>query len=77
MGTDSYMESKTTASWWRRDWAKKEKGPMDMDNSVVIVGGRGIRGLNGNGKIKIKIKKLLGQNSHVLHTSWHMHMYVN
>ena len=35
--------------------SKKEKGLRDMDNSVVIVGG-GIRGLNGNGKKKIKQK---------------------
>ena len=32
-------------------WSKKEKGLMDMDNSVVIAGGRrSIMGLNGNGK---------------------------
>ena len=30
--------------------SKKEKGLMDMDNSVVIAGRRGVRGLNGNGK---------------------------
>ena len=30
--------------------SKKGKGLMDMDNSVVIVGGEGIRGINGNGK---------------------------
>ena len=35
---------------------QKEKGLMDMDNSVVIAGGEGIRGLNGNGKNTIKIK---------------------
>ena len=29
---------------------KKEKGLMDMDNSMVIVGGEGIRGINGNEK---------------------------
>ena len=29
---------------------------MDMDNSVVIAGGRGYRGLKGNGKNTIKIK---------------------
>ena len=29
--------------------SKKEKGFVDMDNSVVIVG-EGIRGANGNGK---------------------------
>ena len=34
-----------------RGWSKKDKGPVDMNNSVVIVGGKGgIRGLNGNGK---------------------------
>ena len=38
---------------------KKEKGLMDMDNSVVIVVGRewmeveeGIKGINSNGKIQ-------------------------
>ena len=35
---------------------QKEKGLMDMDNSVVIAGGEDIRGLNGNGKNTIKIK---------------------
>ena len=31
--------------------SKKEKGLMDMDNSVVILGGEGsIRELNGNGR---------------------------
>ena len=35
--------------------SKKEKGLMDVDNSVVIAGGEGgIRGLNGNGKNTIK-----------------------
>ena len=29
---------------------KKEKGRMDVDNSVVIAGGRGFKGLNSNGK---------------------------
>ena len=30
-----------------------ERGLMDMDNSVVIAGGReGIRGINDNGKIQ-------------------------
>ena len=29
---------------------------MDMDNSVVIAGEGGIRGLNSNGKNKVKIK---------------------
>ena len=31
--------------------SKKEKGLVDMDNSVVISGGESIRGPNGNGKI--------------------------
>ena len=39
-----------TASGRGKDWAKKEKRCMDMDNGVVIAGGRGIRGLSGNGK---------------------------
>ena len=30
--------------------SKKEKGLMDVDNSVVIAGVRGIRVINGNGK---------------------------
>ena len=30
--------------------SKKEKGLMDMDNSVVIAEGKGIKGLNGNEK---------------------------
>ena len=35
---------------------KKEKGLMDLDNSVVIAGGEGgIRGLNSNGKNTMKI----------------------
>ena len=36
--------------------SKKEKGLMDMDNSVVIAGGGDRRGLNSNGKNTIKIK---------------------
>ena len=36
--------------------SKKEKGLMDMDNSVVTVVEGGIRGLNGNGKNTIKNK---------------------
>ena len=32
-------------------WSKKEKGLMDMDNSMVIAGGEGsMKGLNSNGK---------------------------
>ena len=30
--------------------SKREKGLGDMDNSVVIVGGRRYKGTNGNGK---------------------------
>ena len=30
--------------------SRKEKGLMDVDNGVVIAGGKSIRGLNGNGK---------------------------
>ena len=33
-----------------QEWSKKGKGLMVMDNSVVIVGGGGLRGINGNGK---------------------------
>ena len=34
-------------------WSKKEKGLMDMDTSVVTAGGKGgIRGINGNEKIR-------------------------
>lgn len=34
-----------------------EKGLRDVDNSMVIAGEGGLRGLNDNGKHKIKIKK--------------------
>ena len=37
--------------------SEKEKGLMDMDNSVVIAGERdimGLRGLNDNGKMQFK-----------------------
>ena len=36
--------------------SKKEKGLMDMDKSMVIVGGRvgSLEGLNGNGENTIK-----------------------
>ena len=48
--------------------SKNEKGLMDTDNNVVIVGDRGqveveegIKGINGNGKntVKIKVKILV------------------
>ena len=35
--------------------SKKGKGLMDMDKSVVILEGRDIRGINGDGKIQYKI----------------------
>ena len=41
----------------------KKKGLMDMDNSVVIVVGRGIRRLSGNGKNTIKKLKKEKPNS--------------
>ena len=42
---------------------KKEKGLMDMDNSVVIAGARDVRGINGNEKKYNKIfKRFLNQN---------------
>ena len=39
---------------------------MDMDNSVVIAGGKDISGLNGNGKNKEKITGGKNRNSHLL-----------
>ena len=36
------------------DSSKREKGLMDRDESLVIVGGGSIRVLNGNGKSTIK-----------------------
>ena len=38
--------------------SKMEKGLMDTDNIVVIAGGGGIRGLNGNRKSTIKITNI-------------------
>ena len=48
-----------TSHWENADQNYSEKGHVDMDNSMVIAGGGGIRGLGGNGKntIKIKFKK--------------------
>ena len=38
-------------------WSKKEKGLLDMDNSVVIAGEREYKGLKNNGlKNTIKVK---------------------
>ena len=36
---------------------KKEKGLLNIDNGVVIAGGRGMRGINGNGKKFYKSEK--------------------
>ena len=37
-------------------WSRKEKGPMDMDHSGVVAGGRvrrkGYNGIDGNEKIQ-------------------------
>ena len=37
--------------------SKNEKGLIDMDYSVVIMGGEGIRELNGNGKNTINMNQ--------------------
>ena len=46
MGTDSLMENKMTASGGVvqgvEELSKKKRGLLDMDNSVVIAGGRGV-----------------------------------
>ena len=48
MGTDPQMDRNMTASRGGRlgveGLSKKEKGLMDMDNSMVIAGGRGCKG---------------------------------
>ena len=52
--------------------SKMEKGLMNMDNNVVIVGGEGVRGLNGNGKNRIKIKcKKMGFFVLCIASLWH------
>ena len=57
MGTDSEMENRMTASRGEPEGveglSKKEKGLMDVDNSVVIAkrGEGDTRGLPGNRKI--------------------------
>ena len=39
-------------------WSKKEKGLLDMDNSVVIAGEREYKGLKNNGlKIQSRLNK--------------------
>ena len=47
MGTDSQIESRMTDTGVGggegvEGWSRKEKGLMDMDNSAVIAGGRGV-----------------------------------
>ena len=45
MEMGSWMESKTTAKGWGLEvegLCKKEKGLMDMDNSIMISGRKGI-----------------------------------
>ena len=37
--------------------SKKEKGLVDMDNSVTIGRGGNIIGLNGNGEIQLKMRQ--------------------
>ena len=37
--------------------SEKEKGLMDMDNSVVIAGGRGYKGTKWQWKKKIQLKE--------------------
>ena len=47
------MESRLTAlgeGLGVEGWSKKERGLLDMDNGEVIVGGGGLRGINGNRK---------------------------
>ena len=39
--------------------SKKEKGLMDMDNSVVIWGRESVRGINGSRKNTIRKKDLI------------------
>ena len=45
--------------------SNKENGLMGMDNSVVNVGGRELRGLNGNGKNTTIKLEMSGQNGGV------------
>ena len=54
--------------------SKKEKGPTDTDNSVVIVGAGCCKGINGDGKntIKNKIKKIKYSGSKNLQRSYNL-----
>ena len=50
------MTASGLGKFWVEGLNKKEKGLMDMVNSMVIAGGESIRRLNNNGKNIIKIK---------------------
>ena len=48
------------SGWGVEGSSEKEKGLVDMDNSVAIAGwGGGIRGINGNRKNTIKILQIM------------------
>ena len=49
----------------REGLSKKEKGLMDMNNSVVNPGGWDIRGVNGKGKTIIKIPLTKKKSNHL------------
>ena len=48
--------------------SKKEKGLMGMDNSMVIMGERGIKGLNGNEKNN----KNMNEKMRINETKYHL-----
>ena len=48
--------------------SKKEKGLMGMDNSMVITGERGIKGLNGNEKNN----KNMNEKMRINETKYHL-----
>ena len=51
----THREQDDSQGWREGRWgalSQKEKGLMDMDNSVVIVWEGWYKGLNGNGKIQ-------------------------
>ena len=60
MGTDSWMESRMTASGGGVEgvegWSKKEKDSWTWTTMWSLLGGGDIRRLNGNGKNTTKIK---------------------
>ena len=53
-----YLAAMERCIWGWRDQAKKEKGLIEINNSVVIAGRESMRGINGNGKNTIKINFL-------------------